>query len=427
MFIHELQSMIESSDMRGIFIGEEFMDILLLLYADDLCIFDDTVIGLQRKIDILSNFCKKWGLEINMSKTEILVFRRGGTLRYDERWFLNDKRINVSTYYSYLGVLFSNRLSWTKCIDTLKIKANKALFAIKQLQFHFVNMPVNNILFKLFNIKIKPILLYGAEICGCKGSQIVETFHTKFCKFVLGVGKYVSSTAILAECGRNGLHVDYHMKCVKYWCKLIRMNDERYPRQCYLLMKKLDECGRITWATHVKYLLDIYGFGNVWFEQNIGDVKCFLQLFRQRLLDCNKQSIQIKIYESRKLRYYSHVKILLDMEYYVTAFRNRDHRRMMCLLRLSELPIRSNLGRREDIDSSQRFCRLCNNGCIEDEVHFVFVCPFYATLRQKYIPVRFYNNPCIKTFSNLLNSKNDCILRNVAKYVKEALLLRTES
>ena len=52
MFISEIQDMLEDAELRGIFVGQEFQDLLLLLYADDLCIFDDTVIGLQKKIDI---------------------------------------------------------------------------------------------------------------------------------------------------------------------------------------------------------------------------------------------------------------------------------------------------------------------------------------------------------------------------------------
>ena len=49
MFINEFQTMLQNSDVRGIFVGADYVDLLLLLYADDLNLFDDTVIGLQRK------------------------------------------------------------------------------------------------------------------------------------------------------------------------------------------------------------------------------------------------------------------------------------------------------------------------------------------------------------------------------------------
>ena len=49
-------------------------DIVLLLFADDVTIVDDTVIGLQKKLDALSVYCKKWGLELNMDKSQIIFF-----------------------------------------------------------------------------------------------------------------------------------------------------------------------------------------------------------------------------------------------------------------------------------------------------------------------------------------------------------------
>ena len=163
MFISELQNMLEDAELRGIFVGQEFQDLLLLLYADDLCIFDDTVIGLQKKIDILNKFCIAWGLHVNMDKTEILVFTNGGILRTYEKWYMNGKQLKMSTCYNVLGVLFSTRLPWTKCTGNLASKASKALFVVTKLQYTFSSISVT-VLFQHFDSKIKPILLYGAEV-----------------------------------------------------------------------------------------------------------------------------------------------------------------------------------------------------------------------------------------------------------------------
>ena len=70
MFISELQNMLEDEELRGLFVGQEFQDLLLLLYADDLCIFDDTIIRLQKKIDILYKCFISWRLQVNMNKME---------------------------------------------------------------------------------------------------------------------------------------------------------------------------------------------------------------------------------------------------------------------------------------------------------------------------------------------------------------------
>ena len=40
----------------------------VLLFADDLIMLDKTAKGLQRKINILANYCQLWDLKINESK-----------------------------------------------------------------------------------------------------------------------------------------------------------------------------------------------------------------------------------------------------------------------------------------------------------------------------------------------------------------------
>ncbi len=410
--------MLQNSELRGIFIGCDYPELLLLLYADDLCIFDYSVIGLQRKIDILSNFCTSWGIQVNMDKTEILVFRNGGILRSNEKWFIDGNPIQIATYYNYLGVLISNRLSWSKCNVTLVNKASKALFVITKLVSKFPNMPVN-LLFKLFDTKIKPILLYGAEVWGYEKRPAVDRFYTNFCKYILGVGKHVSSNAILVECGKSDLSVDYHFKCISFWCKLLRMPDNRYPKQAYIFMRKLDLAGRHTWASNIRILLNMYGFGIIWLNQDMGDVSQFLYAFKQRLIDCDKQNISGKINESSRFEYYKQIMSLLDVEYYITNINSREIRKYLCLLRLHELPLKSNIRFKSSVNINV-VCNMCDSNCTEDEMHFIFDCKAYAALRKKYIP-NYSNLLNHVKYSRLLNCNCKKTLVNCAKYIKEAL------
>ena len=93
------------------------------MYADDLTIFSDTVFGMQKKIDMLYNFCTKWGLEVNMNKTKMMVFRNGGYLKSIENWTFGEKDIETVTYYAYLGMVLSSRLCWSKCLENYSCKS----------------------------------------------------------------------------------------------------------------------------------------------------------------------------------------------------------------------------------------------------------------------------------------------------------------
>ena len=59
------------------------------MYADDILSFSDTVIGLQKQIDSISEYSKQIGMSIIVEKTKTLVFRKGGVMKNNERWFVN--------------------------------------------------------------------------------------------------------------------------------------------------------------------------------------------------------------------------------------------------------------------------------------------------------------------------------------------------
>ena len=63
------------------------------------------------------------------------------------------------------------------------------------------------------------------------------------------------------------------------------MQESRYPKQRYFMLKRLDEVGRKTWASSVIELLFSYGFGYVWITHEVGDENNFLLQFKQRVMD----------------------------------------------------------------------------------------------------------------------------------------------
>jgi hypothetical protein len=64
-----------------------------------------TRIGLQRAINCVKDFCEEWGLKINVGKTEVVVFKKGGKLNREEKWWLDGKGIEIVKAIKYLGVM----------------------------------------------------------------------------------------------------------------------------------------------------------------------------------------------------------------------------------------------------------------------------------------------------------------------------------
>ena len=77
-----------------------------LMYADDIVLLSTTATGLQEKLNKLRYLCHDWCLDVNVTKTTILIFSKAGRLLDDKFYFDGNCLENVK-HYSYLGVHFS--------------------------------------------------------------------------------------------------------------------------------------------------------------------------------------------------------------------------------------------------------------------------------------------------------------------------------
>ena len=58
----------------GVSIDDE--NICALLYANDIVIFSESEVNLQRILDTVHTWCSHWRLKININKTNIVHFRK---------------------------------------------------------------------------------------------------------------------------------------------------------------------------------------------------------------------------------------------------------------------------------------------------------------------------------------------------------------
>ena len=217
-----------------------------------------------------------------------MVFRNGGVLRQNERCYFNNEVLAPVTYYKYLGIVFSSRLSWSKALETLASQAEKTMYMIRAISRECNDLPVS-LKFDLFDKTVLPILLYGSEVWGFEMQNKIESVHVKFCKYVLGVSHVTSNCAVLGECGSKSLHVFYMVRCIKFWLSIVQREYSRITKSVYQHLKILDDNGKVTWATHVKKLLCMNGFGNVWLQQGVGNSELFVDIFKRRINDVTVQ------------------------------------------------------------------------------------------------------------------------------------------
>ena len=87
LFINELTKDIIESGKHGIQLAPDLIELLILLFADDVVLLSDSVFGLQTQLNVLFNTAKRLDLIVNLDKSNIVVFRNGGHLALNERWW----------------------------------------------------------------------------------------------------------------------------------------------------------------------------------------------------------------------------------------------------------------------------------------------------------------------------------------------------
>ena len=98
------------------------------------------------------------------------------------------------------------------------------------------------------------------------------------------MGTNCSNQAVLGKLGMLPLKVVNMLKCIKYWFKILCVGDDRLPKYCYYMSKRLDDVGRVTWASKITHVLFTLGFEEVWLKQGVGNI-LFLEIFKQRVKD----------------------------------------------------------------------------------------------------------------------------------------------
>ena len=300
-------------------VGVNVVNILikLLMFADDMAIFSTTIEGLQNGINNLSDYCRKWGLTVNILKTKIVVFRKGGKIGDKEKWYFRGKIIEVVPTFKYVGCLLSSSGSYSHCITDLIVSARRALFALKRYINSYSEILPNTQL-QLFSSKVSPILNYGSEVWGLRRADPIETFHLAFLKSLLGVKASTPNCFVYGELGVYPLQIERKLRVIKYWLKIIREvnGNENYVQKVYRELVVLNEIypTRVTWVSQVKSLLGQTGFGYVWLNQVVDDENYFLRTFKQRLYDMYLQDWSAQVQSTSDNRLFKTIKYIFEFD-----------------------------------------------------------------------------------------------------------------
>ena len=117
---------------------------------------------------------------------------------------------------------------------------------------------------KNFDAQVQPIVLYGAEIRSLEScSSVADNVRLFGLKRYLGVDRRTPNDLVYGEVGRFPVQINACVRCIRYWLKLMRLEEHRLPLRGYQMLFNLDQRGKTNWVTNVRKTLCANGFSCV--------------------------------------------------------------------------------------------------------------------------------------------------------------------
>jgi len=119
---------------------------------------EEAIVELEKKIKEATDWLTASGMKVNITKTEFAVFHK--SLSCTGRIRIGVESIEAKQDMGVLGIVFDNRLEWTKQVDKSILKARQSSQALRRIKNYFSETEIN----KLITSLVFSRMYYGSEI-----------------------------------------------------------------------------------------------------------------------------------------------------------------------------------------------------------------------------------------------------------------------
>ena len=197
IYVNDLAEMINN---LGCGVTVDQYNMAILMYADDIVLLSESEHDMQRMLDAVNEWCYKWRLSLNESKTKVIHFRPPSFPKTNYQFMCGNKTISTEASYKYLGMWLNEFLDMTYSVKEIAKSASRALGAIfaKYMCSGGMNYSVFT---KLVETVVEPVLFYGSGIWGLNHYREIDSVLNKACRYFLGTGNNASTTAVRGDMG----------------------------------------------------------------------------------------------------------------------------------------------------------------------------------------------------------------------------------
>ena len=420
IYLNDLQSHLETNGSVGVELQNPendllWLKLLVLLYADDTVILANSSSDLQKSLDLFHNYCEKWHLRVNMSKTKVIVFGTRNTNRFTFK--IGGIDLEITDKYHYLGLTFSSSGSFLNSRKHIAGQATKAMYLLLT-KSNNSDLPIDLII-KLFDHTVLPILTYGSEIFGYENIDILEKVHNEFLRKITKARKSTPIYMLYGELGRYPISVIVKSRMIAYWNRLLTGKTTKLANQIYRFMVN-DSNTQYKWVNQIRNILNNAGRPDLWLQQfEITNNKVHKQI-KQLYIDQYKQTWASELTESTKGRTYNSFKNIHDFEKYFKILDMTDSLTMF-KFRTANFKLPVEVGRYESVPYQNRTCDLCAKDKVGSEEHYIFECESFSEQRSQFLSKSNLNNINSLDLKRLLTLESTKTLKELCKFLKNIM------
>ena len=390
---------------KGILHGK--VRICILLFADDIVLLAESRKDLELLMNITYQYSRRWRFDFNYDKSAVVVYKyenKAQQIVYGEcttecrcgfHWKLGSTLIVQVDMYKYLGMELDQKLSFKKFKERILSNARRCRAKAWGMGMGSNRLSVQASV-NIWEGVVRQNLEYGAQVWG-EGKWVeAEKLACGVAKSILNCSKKTPDVAARGELGWWKLETRRDYLKLKFWIKILFMEETRLVKQVYKASKQMYlSNGKKNWAAGIHKLTRKYNFVEVWDDESMvfevqqddpsaeGKMIVWYKMLYNSIQNTEEKEWQQEVASKRKLRNYKSLKTDLKLEQYLTMESNKKGRHLLTQLRVGNSNLRIERGRWVGEKEQDRKCMTCMSGEVEDERHFVLDCVTYSDLREK--------------------------------------------
>ena len=416
------------NDKFGVCLGD--IVISHLLWADDLILFSDSLIGIQKQLDGLYQFCSKNRMIVNELKTKLMVFGNGvkGDIIF------NGKLLKWVEKYKYLG----NIVNSIKTIsgDIFKEnstyicdKARKAIFSFfrKTKSFGILSP---DLLVKAYETLVKPILLYGSDIWGSSKAMCdsIDKVCLFFIRCILRVKSSTSKLMCFGELGLIPPSILAKINLINFYIRLKHFSSSSLERIILDDLHVLRDVGFTNLISPIHSLAESYNINLNSCSYSIETANAIKHIIKSDFV--NNWHLGV-LHNNSSLRSYKLFKNCFQIEPYLLCVKTDKYRYALSKFRCSSHFLEIERARHQNAIPPiwERNCPFCPMA-VDDELHLLLFCTKNSKIREEFLKRVYEIRPEMATmqhnekFYSIMSSTDSEILRLLSKFIFNSFKIR---